>query len=224
MQIRHRPRAPDPRAPQPWRAAAPARRAFCGWALLCATLATCPAARAQAPAAAPGPAAGDLLAQVLSAVARQPLVAVPFYERRMSALLNAPLESRGTLTYDAAGNLEKLTTSPIRESLALSADAITLRSGDAAPQVIRFESRPEMAGYVRGLRAVLAGDHQALRRHFEVRIGGSFNRWELKLAPLDEAMKRAIRQVVVTGEKGMVRVIETTQTGGDLNELTLMRK
>jgi len=212
---------PDPQAPRP---AAPSRRALCARVLLGAALAAVPAARAQNQAPLSGQAGEDLLAQVLAAVARQPLAAVPFYERRMSAMLAAPLESRGVLTYDAAGNLEKLTTNPIRESLALSADTITMRSGSAAPQTIRVDARPELAAYVRGLRAVLAGDRAALRRHFDVRIGGSFNRWELRLAPLDDAMKRAVRQIAVSGEKGLVRVIETTQSGGDLNELTLIRQ
>jgi Outer membrane lipoprotein carrier protein LolA-like len=216
MPLRNLSCAPGPQAP--------ARRSLCGWLLSGAVAAVVPAARAQTYATLPAQAAEELLARVCAAVARQPLAAVPFYERRMSALLATPLESRGTLAYDTAGNLEKLTTTPIRESLALSSDAITMRSGDAAPQTIRFEARPEIAGYVRGLRAVLAGDHKALRRHFDARIGGSFNRWELKLSPLDEAVKRAIRQIVVSGEKGLVRVIETSAVGGDVNELTLIQK
>lgn len=168
--------------------------------------------------------ADQLLDQVFIAVAHQPLVATPFIERRISALSNRPLESGGTLNFEPSGNIEKLTTAPIRESVILSAEAIAIRGASGVTKTIRFDAQPELAAYAHGLRAILAGDVKSLRRFFEFKAAGTINRWEIRLMPLDAGMRRAISQILVSGEKGRVRLIETTESGGDVNELTLIPK
>ena len=55
-------------------------------------------------------------------MAAQPLNAAPFVERRTSVLFATPQESRGTLSYRPPGTVEKRTTSPIRETLTITAD------------------------------------------------------------------------------------------------------
>lgn len=209
------------------------RRAVCGAALLSglAALATAtgltglagPAAHAQNAAASP--ASDELLAAILAAVARRPLNAVPFIERRMSGLASKPLESRGTLTYEPSGRIEKRTTNPIEERVVLTAETIEISgSGGAAPTVIRFATRPELAGYAVALRSVLGGDPKPLRAHFQVRATGTLKKWQLSLLPLDASLKRAIRLVQIGGEDGLVRVIETTELSGETDELTLIVK
>lgn len=176
---------------------------------------------AVAQAVAPG-ATGDLLARVLAEVARQPLKAAPFIERRSSALTASPLESRGTLSYEPSGSVEKRTLKPIQERMTVGLDAITIQGAQGAAQTIRFEAQPAMAAYVHGLRAVLAGDAGPLRQHFDTQLTGSFDHWEIRLKPRDAAVRRGIAQIVVRGERGQVQVVETTETGGDVNELTIL--
>ena len=179
-------------------------------------------ARAQNLAPLSRPAAEQLLPQVLSAVSRQPFSTVPFVERRMSAMLVMPLESRGTLTRESSGSIEKITTTPIRESVVLTAESMTVRADNGVPKVVRFDAQPDLAAYANGLRAILAGDAGVLKKSFDVGLSGALNRWEMKLLPTDPGIRRAIRQIVVRGEKGQVRLIETTETGGDVNEMTLV--
>ena len=168
--------------------------------------------------------ADQLLDQVFIAVARQPLAATPFIERRISALSNRPLESGGTLSFEPSGNIEKLTTTPIRESVILSAESISIRGANGVAKTTRLDAQPELAAYAQGLRAILSGDVKSLRRFFEFKAAGTLNRWEIRLMPVDVGMRRAISQILVSGEKGRVRVIETTETSGDVNELTLIPK
>ncbi len=167
--------------------------------------------------------AEQLLTQVLNAVAAKPLDAMPFFERRMSSLYSRPLESKGTLSYKPPGILEKLTTSPIRERVTVAADLITVQSGDsAAVNMIKLDGQPNLQAFAKGLRAVMAGEIKPIRQYFDPLITGSFAQWNLKLIPIDSAMKRALKQIVVTGQGAQVRVIETTELGGDVNELTLL--
>ena len=177
------------------------------------------------PAIAQGAAAavaGDLLERVLAEVARQPLKAAPFIERRSSALTASPLESRGTLSYLPSGSFEKRSLTPIQERMTVGLDAITIQGAKGPAQTIRFEAQPAMAAYVHGLRAVLAGDGGPLRQHFDTQLTGNIDHWELRLRPRDAAVRRGIAQIVVRGERGQVQVVETTETGGDVNELTIL--
>ena len=94
--------------------------------------------------------AGDeRLRRVLAAVAAQPLAAAPFIERRLSALAATPLESRGTLSFNPAGLIEKQTTSPLRERVIISPETVTIDAGDGKPlTVIRLDAQgalPAMA-------------------------------------------------------------------------------
>ncbi len=164
----------------------------------------------------------DMLARVLAAVASQPLTAAPFIERRSSALSSSPLESRGTLSYQPSGSFEKRTVTPIQERLTVGVDAITIQGGQGAAQTIRLDAQPAMAAYAHGLRAVLAGDARPLRQHFETQLTGSLDNWEIRLRPRDAAVRRGLAQIVVRGERGQVQVVETTETGGDVNELTIL--
>lgn len=168
-------------------------------------------------------AAEKLLAQVLAEVSAKPLNATPFFERRISTMFAKPLESRGTLTYKPPSSLEKLTTSPIRERVTLTPDTMTIQAGDsAAPKVIKLDSQPGMQAFSNSLRGILAGDIKPIRQYFDAQMTGSAASWTLKLLPTDTGLKRAIKQVLVSGQGGQIKLIETTELGGDLNELTLI--
>ena len=168
--------------------------------------------------------AGDeRLRRVLAAVAAQPLVAAPFIERRISALAANPLESRGTLTFNPAGLIEKQTTSPLRERVTISTDSVTIDGADGKPPtVIRQEAQGALTGYGLGLRALLSGNEKLLLQVFDTRVTGTFENWKVQLLPKDPALKRAIRHIMVSGNGARLRLIETSETGGDTLEMTII--
>lgn len=166
--------------------------------------------------------ADERLRKVMTAVAGQPLTAAPFVERRTSVLFASPLESRGTLSFKPSGVIEKLTTSPQRESMTLTAETITLDAGNgAAPQVIKMETQGPLTPYVQGLRAVLSGDEKLLRQVFDTRMTGSFDAWKIHLKPKGPAPRRGIKQIVIGGTGGKLHTIETTEINGDVQEMTI---
>lgn len=179
---------------------------------------------AQSPSPSVKPGKLEVIEQVLAAVSRQPLNAVPFIERRMSPLLSSPLESRGKLSFQPGGRIEKLTASPITESVVVADDSITIKTGTNAPTVLRLDAQPDLASQVQALRALLAGNVIALRRHFDIAVTGSLPRWEISLTPVDSRMQRTIRRIVATGERGTVRSIETTAADGEVSDLTLVAR
>lgn len=166
--------------------------------------------------------ADERLRRVLAAVAAQPLVAVPFVERRASSLYVEPVESRGTLSYKPAGGIDKVTTRPIRERVSITADTITIDPGGGAPpKVLRLAEQAHLAAYAGGLRAILSGDEKQLRQVFSPRLTGSLDNWKLLLQPKDAALRRLVKQIVVSGAGANLRVLETTEINGDVVEMTL---
>ena len=179
--------------------------------------------RAQTVAATPDASQEEALRKVLAAVAGQPLKEAAFQERRSSALFAKPLESRGTLTFKPSGVIEKQTTYPIRETVTVGADTLTIDAGNGtAPQVVRLDAQSgHLASYVTGLRAILGGDDKALRQVFDTRYTGSFDNWKVTLTPKGPTVRRGIRQIVVSGAGAQLRQIETTEINGDVLEMTL---
>jgi Outer membrane lipoprotein carrier protein LolA-like len=169
-------------------------------------------------------AADDALNQVLRAVAKEPLSATPFVERRLSPLFTKALESRGTLTYKPPAELEKLTTSPILERVTIAAESITIQSGNATPKVTKLDAQTSSAAYAQALRAILGGDSRPLRQYFDTTLSGSIGRWELTLLPLDAVMRRGVKRIVIRGENGRIQLVETTELNGDVNELTILAR
>lgn len=187
-------------------------------------LGLCGAMPVAAQARSAGEEAGDeRLRRVLAAVAAQPLVAAPFIERRVSALAATPLESRGTLSFNPTGLIEKQTTSPLRERVTISPESVTIDAADGKPPtVIKLEAQGAQAGYGLGLRALLSGNEKLLRQVFDTRMTGSFENWKVQLLPKDPALRRGIRQIMVSGSGARLRLIETSETGGDTIEMTII--
>ena len=83
---------------------------------------------------------------------------------------------------------------------------------DGAPRLRRefaLDSAPELRPLAEGLRAVLAGDLPALRRHFELTFEGTPAAWTLRLVPRAFAARAAVQRVTFSGEGATIRRVET---------------
>ena len=158
------------------------------------------------------------LAQVKSTRAR-------FVERKDIAILNAPLESSGTLHYTAPDKLEKHTLAPRAESLVLDRDRLTLES-KARNQRRTFALRdhPEIGAFVESIRSTLAGDLATLSRYYQVALDGAQSRWQLTLKPTEPAMQRVVSEIRFEGSGNAIGSIEITETNGDRSVMTITRE
>src|SRR6185295_8562458 len=92
------------------------------------------------------------LSQVQSARGR-------FIERKYLAMLNAPLESSGTLYYAAPGRLEKHTLSPRQESLILEGETLVIDNKETGQRrSFPLQEHPVVWAFVESIRSTLAGD------------------------------------------------------------------
>lgn len=142
-------------------------------------------------------------------------VEASYVERRYLAVLRAPLETRGTLRFDAPDRLEKTSDG---ERIVVVGDVMTIEHGGAAPVALDLREHPEIAALVESVRALLAGDSVALRRVFDVDLAGDATRWQIVLRPHRDDLVRWMR---VDGEAARLTRIETQEAGGDRSEMSI---
>ena len=147
-----------------------------------------------------------------------------FVERRYLAILNAPLESSGTLVYTAPGRLEKHTLSPRQESLTLDGDTLLIENKETGQRrQVALEEQPVVGAFVESIRATLAGDLQTLSRFYEVSLEGDASRWRLRLKPTAPRMREVISEIRLSGNGTWVGFIEILDAGGDRSVMTITR-
>jgi len=144
-----------------------------------------------------------------------------FVEKKYIALLDQPLESSGELSFTAPDRLEKRTTKPKPESMALEGDKLLLERANGRKMTLSLADRPEVAAFVESIRATLAGDRTALEHFYGLALSGSAEQWQLVLTPTQPRMLKVISQIRIVGARAAVRSIEFLQADGDRSEMTI---
>ncbi len=145
-----------------------------------------------------------------------------FVERKYLAVLNAPLESSGTLIYTAPARLEKYTLSPKPESLVLDRDKLVIEYKDRNQRrTLVLQDYPVIWIFVESIRSTLAGDLQTLSRFYRVSLDGGEDKWRLSLVPAETAMQDLVKEIQISGSRNRVRMIEITETRGDRSVMTI---
>lgn len=129
-------------------------------------------------------------------------------------MLKAPLRLSGEYRRPDADTL-------VREVRAPYAETTTIRDGHA---VLAREGRPErrfaltrapeLAALQTSFGALLSGDVEALRRHYTVDAQGTPAHWALRLVPRDRALAERLQGIVLHGDGGELRCIETLPAKG----------
>lgn len=172
------------------------------------------------------PAAEEELVRLFSELGTRRERQARFNERKFSALLKAPIESSGTLMFRAPDLLEKRTVEPQRESVRIEGNVVTYEGaplgGTVQKRTFALSDAPLLAALSEGLRATLAGDLPALRRHYDVSWSAAQAQkgWQLTLAPRERTLRDAVAKVVLRGAGGEVSAVEVVEASGDL---TLMQ-
>lgn len=156
------------------------------------------------------------LASVRSARAR-------FTEKRFLRMLDRPIESSGTLAYEAPSRLEKLTLVPKRELMLVEQDKVTLETGSKPKRrVLSMSDYPALRAFVESIRSTLAGDQATLERFYKVDFGGDPDRWRLKLQPSDMKTKSFVREIRISGRRGEITGVEVDQSDGDRSVMSMI--
>lgn len=146
-----------------------------------------------------------------------------FTERKTLHLVSQPLVSSGTLLYVAPDQVQKITVSPQWERLSLDGDMLTITGGgQGQSRTLSLESYPQVAAFVEGVRATLAGDQSALEHYYIVQLAGTPANWQLLLAPREEKLRKLVRWIRIWGDQDKIRTVETEEGDGDHSEMSIV--
>lgn len=149
-----------------------------------------------------------------------------YIERRTLHALRTPLETRGSLRFDAPDQLRKTadqTANGTAERLSIKGDQLTIERGGGAPPIaIALHEHPEIGMLVESLRATLSGDGDALRRIFDISVSGTIDHWQLVLQPRDAAKRDLLRGMRISGYAERITEIDTQDQDGDRSEMMIV--
>jgi hypothetical protein len=160
------------------------------------------------------------LDEVLQLLAARRHGTAHFEERHYLSLLKQPLESSGTLIYDAPDHLEKRTSTPRAESLVLNGRELTVERGHSS-HALNLQSYPQALPFVESIRATLAGDRASLDKVFRVEFSGKAAGWTMVLTPHDPAVAKTVAEVRISGANDELSQVEIRQPDGDRSLMTL---
>jgi hypothetical protein len=159
--------------------------------------------------------AQDPLAEVMRGLASVRQRRSRFTEEKVIPELDIGLPNEGTLLWVAPDHLEKHTTWPIDELLAVRAGRLRYERRDRDVQRdFSLDEQPEMAALVEAIRGTLAGDADALRRHYSLAFSGTPAAWTLLLTPESLRLRGAVQRITITGEGTELRGVDTEGNGG----------
>ena len=145
-----------------------------------------------------------------------------FIERKYLAILNAPLDSSGTLVYTAPGRLEKHTLSPKPETLVLEQDRLAIEHKDRNQRrTLVLQDYPVIWALVESIRSTLAGDLKTLNRFYRTHLEGGEDQWRLSLKPAEPTMQAVVKEIHISGRGNRVRTIEIIEAEGDRSVMTI---
>lgn len=183
------------------------------------------------PAAQPARADGVApvtLDQLMASLRSVRHVEARYVEHRDLHVLRTPIETRGTLYFNAPDRLEKVTDPAAdgsTERLAIDGDRLTIDRGKSStPIALSLHEHPEIGVLVESIRATLSGDGDALRRTFDVTLSGSLSHWQLVLQPRDAAEHQMLQWMRISGYAERITAIDTANGDGDRSEMAIVEQ
>ncbi len=162
------------------------------------------------------------LDELLSHMATTPGVVAEFREIKTLKLLDAPLETKGTLYFAPPDRLARVTREPAETRLVL--DGGTMRFADAAGgRETDLSSNPVARAFAENLIVLWRGDRAALEKIYSLDFHADGSRWQLSLVPKGAPLDRFLRSITLRGDGKVMREMEVVETDGDRTQ-TLFEK
>jgi outer membrane lipoprotein-sorting protein len=143
-----------------------------------------------------------------------------FTETKTMTVLTKPLVLTGTLAYSRPDRVEKHVLTPYEEHLVVQGDQLTLVNKDGTRR-IGVKSHPLIWSFVEAIRASLAGEVEALRRFYHIKVEGTAKKWLLTLRPLDPQAASYLTSIRLMGQGNRLASVEIHETGGDRSVMTI---
>jgi len=141
-------------------------------------------------------------------------VVAEFREVKVLALLDSPLETRGTLYFVPPTKLARVTTVPAATRLVLEGDRMRFED-EAGASDIDLSENPVARQFADNLIVLWRGDRAALEALYRLDFHADGARWQLGLTPKAAPLDRFIRSIRIAGDGPAIREMELVESDGD---------
>jgi outer membrane lipoprotein-sorting protein len=151
--------------------------------------------------------------QLLAELAQNKQSQATFVEMKYLAVLDRPIKSSGTLSFQPPARIEKNTLEPKPELLVLDGDTLTV-TRDGRTMTVNLRDREQVLSFVEAIRGVLLGNVQLLEQIYKIQVSGSEANWHMVLTPRDAKLASVIKEIRMGGGE-QVRRVEYVEANGD---------
>ncbi len=151
--------------------------------------------------------------QLLAELSQNKQGQATFVETKYLAVLERPIKSSGTLSFQSPARIEKNTLEPKREVLVLDGDTLTV-TRDGRTMTVNLRDHAQVLSFVEAIRGVLLGNVQVLDQVYKIQVSGNEANWRMVLTPRDAKLASMIKEIRMGGG-GQVRSVEYVEPNGD---------
>ncbi len=162
----------------------------------------------------PTPAGALTLDEMLRHMATTPGVVAEFRELKRLALLDAPIETRGTLYFAPPDRLARVTRTPAATRLLLVGDRMRFEDETGTSEV-DLSANPVARQFAHNLIVLWRGDRLALESLYRLVFEADGARWTLVLSPKSAPLRDFVRSIRIAGDGAAIVDMELVETDGD---------
>jgi hypothetical protein len=141
-------------------------------------------------------------------------VVAEFRELKTLALLEEPLESRGTLYFQPPDRFVRVTREPAATRLVLVGSRMRFEDATGGSDVDLAEN-PVARQFADNLVALWRGDRARLEKLYRLDFRAEGPRWQLGLSPRGAPLDRFIASIRLAGDGATMRTMELLESDGD---------
>jgi outer membrane lipoprotein-sorting protein len=164
--------------------------------------------------------ANDVASQVKARLDTGAVVHGRFEQKKQVKGFKRPLVSTGDFVVAKGHGVRWHTANPFDSVLTVRPDDIRSTQGGAEVFSLSASKEPTVRVINQVLFALLAGDVEVLRTHFEVTGTIDNKAWHLDLTPKAKALEKVLARISLDGD-GFVRSLELTEGSGDVTRIRL---
>ena len=137
-----------------------------------------------------------------------------FKEEKFTSFLEAPMISSGQLEFVAPAQLAKYIVEPEKISNKIQENELEIKTKDET-HIINLKEHPEFSIILTSIINVLAGEHEALVKDFNIAVTGELAAWQLVLVPRDSFIRGHIDSIKMYGANDKLTKIIVTESNKD---------
>ncbi len=161
-----------------------------------------------------------LRAQVLQALASQPVKHFHFVQEKKLAVLNKPLITEGELTVNGNDAVHWQIQQPYQIRYDIEGDRI--RETDAqGTRDIATGNNPLAAALNEAMAATFSGQWSAQEQIASVSALGIMGDWQLQIVPRNSELQKLVRSIVVHGSENHMQDVFIAESNGDSTHIRL---